>query len=195
MDIEPSVQATMDALRQLLRDASSIQASQYFNDAPVTLTESGQDRHLGQVLTRYITMVILSSDGFRIVFKVHFNPEQIRAYRLRQGDAAIDLTDKQLIDYMKELSNQMGGRVCRAFSAHGLSVGMSIPLCTRGIYEIYADYQAKYGPVIKFGDFWRIEGPFDFIYCSCYIELLSKDDLSSISVADESSQEGELDFL
>ena len=96
---------------------------------------------------------------------------------------------------MKELSNQMGGRVCRIFDAHHIAMGMSIPLCTRGIYEIYADYQAKSGAIAKFGDFWRLNGPFEFLYCSCYVELISKEDFSAIKCTDEQAQEGELDFL
>lgn len=195
MDAETITQASVESLRKLLRDASVVQASQYFDGQDVTLISEPPDHQLGQVLARYIAMVLLTCEELRIVFKVHFNPEQIRAYRQTKRAADTDLTDKQLVDFMKELSNQMGGRVCRIFDAHQISMGMSVPLCTRGIYEIYADYQAKTGAITKFGDFWRLEGPFDGIYCSCYVELLSKNDLSGIKAEDEEAQEGELDFL
>jgi len=195
MDTQTSSQASSDSLRTLLRDASVVQASQYFNGEEITLIASPPDHQLGQVLKRYIVMVLLSSPELRVVFKVHFNPEQVRAYRLAKGCNPQDLSDKQLVDFMKELSNQMGGRVCRIFDAHQIAMGMSIPLCTRGIYEIYADYKPKTGAITKFGDFWRLDGSFDSIYCSCYVELMSKEDFSHIKCADEQSQEGELDFL
>lgn len=195
MDTETSSQASTDSLRTLLRDASVVQASQYFNGEEITLITSPPEHQLGQVLKRYIVMVLLTSAELRVLFKVHFNPDQMRAYRLAKGCSEEDLTDKQLIDFMKELSNQMGGRVCRIFDAHHISMGMSIPLCTRGIYEIYADYKSKTGAIIKFGDFWRLDGNFDSIYCSCYVELISKEDFSNIKCTDEQSQEGELDFL
>lgn len=195
MDLDAATKANVDNLRELLRNASVIQASQYFNGQDVEVIPSPPDHKLGQVLSRYIAMVLLTSNELRIVFKVHFNPEQIRAYRQSRGASPDDLSDKQLIDFMKELSNQMGGRVCRIFDAHQIAIGMSVPLCTRGIYEIYADYQSKTGAITKFGDFWQLNGPFDTIYCSCFVELMTKDDFSNIKAADEVAEEGELDFL
>lgn len=195
MDAQAATKANVDNLRELLRNASVIQASQYFNGQAVELIASPTDHKLGQVLTRYIAMVLLTCNELRIVFKVHFNPEQIRAYRKGCGATDDDLSDKQLIDFMKELSNQMGGRVCRIFDAHQIALGMSVPLCTRGIYEIYADYEAKSGAITKFGDFWRLDGPFQTIYCSCFVEIMGKDDFSNIKASDEVAEEGELDFL
>ncbi len=195
MEADASTQKSIDSLRNLLRELSVIQANQYFGESGVKLVAHPEDHQLGQVLTRYIAMVLLTSDQLRMVFKVHFNPEQIRAYRKGKGVADEDLNDRQLIDFMKELSNQMAGRVCRVCDAHHVSLGMSIPLCTRGIYEIYADYQTKTGAITKFGDFWRLDGPFDAIYCSCYVELISKEGFPEITNTDEPSEEGELDFL
>ena len=167
MDAQDSTRSSADGLRTLLRDVSVIQASQYFDGQPIELIPSPSEYQLGQVLTRYISMVLLTSGELRVVFKVHFNPEQIRAYRQSKGSQPADLGDRQIVDFMKELTNQMGGRVCRIFDAHQMSMGMSVPLCTRGIYEIYADYTPKSGAIVKFGDFWRLEGPFQSIYCSC----------------------------
>lgn len=195
MDSDDEQQASNNSLRALLREASAVQARQYFDDSPVALIASPPEHRLGQVLTRYIATVLLTCDELRIVLKVHFNPEQIRTYRESKGYSGNDLSDKQLIDFMKELSNQMGGRVCRIFDAHHIAMGMSIPLCTRGIYEIYADYQTKSGAITKFGDFWRLDGPFAFLYCSCYVEVTSSADFTAIQYTDEQSQEGELDFL
>lgn len=192
---EDTSQASTDNLRVLLRDASVVQASQYFNGEEITLIAAPENHKLGQVLKRYIVMVLLTSAELRVVLKVHFNPEQIRAYRLSKGCSEQNLVDKQLIDFMKEFSNQMGGRVCRIFDAHHIAMGMSVPLCTRGINEIYADYKSTQGALAKFGDFWQLDGPFGSVYCSCYVELTSTQDLSHIKPSDEPSQEGELDFL
>jgi hypothetical protein len=195
MEASDSVQPSMDNLRQLLRDVSVIQVQQYLNGQDVYLDEPPGERKLGQVLTRYIAMVLLTCDELRIVFKLHFDPEQVQSYlKTKKGDQDV-LTDVQIIDFMKELSNQMGGRVCRVFDAHQKLMGMSIPMCTRGIYEIYADYRTKVGAVAKFGDFWRLSGPLQSLYCSCYVELLSKEDFSDVKALDEVAEEGELDFL
>ncbi len=194
MDTNAPTPASTGPLRSLLRDASLIQASQYFDGNAVTLGEP-QDLRLGQVLKRYMTMVILNGTDLRIVIKVHFDLEPIRAYRQSRQAPENDLADKKIIDFMKELTNQIGGRVCRAFDTHGTPVGMSVPLCTRGIYEIYADYAPKTGAVDKFGDFWRLDGAFESIYCSCYAELLAKRDYSGVTCSSDDADEGELDFL
>jgi hypothetical protein len=195
MGAKGSAQATADRLRELLREASVAQACQYFSGSEVSLVDCPQDLKLGQVLKRYIAMVLLTSPALRIVFKVHFNPEQVRAYCRDKGGTEDLLSDKGLVDFMKELGNQMGGRICRIFESNGISMGMSIPLCTRGFCEVYTDYKTKTGAVVKFGDFWRLEGPFQSLYCSCYVELTTRDDLSGIKCIDEQSDEGELDFL
>ena len=188
-------EASAASLRAMLREVSQIQACQYFGDDDIRLIASPEGRQIGQVLKRYIAMVLLTSPELRIVFKVHFTPEQVRTYRQGKRGNVDELDDKQLIDYIKELANQMGGRVCRVLDAHQIGMGMSVPLCTRGIYEIYADYQTKTGAIDKFGDLWQLDGPFQTLYCSCYIEMLSKHDFSQVRCSDEASQEGELDFL
>lgn len=188
-------QATIDNLRELLREVSLTQTRQYLDDAEARMADMPAHRQLGQVLTRYIAMVLVTSDDLRIVIKVHFNPEPMRAHRLARGKKDDALNDKQIIDYMKELSNQIGGRVCRVFDAHQIAMGMSIPLCTRGIYEIYADYSTRTGSITKFGDFWKLEGAFGHLYCSCYIELMSNTHYDHVKAADEHVEEGELDFL
>lgn len=195
MNEEPCLQSPKENLLDLLRKVSVVQANQYFNRDDVELIPSPENRVLGQVLKRYIVMILLTGSEIRMIFKVHFNPEQMRAYRQSGGCKPEDLTDKHLLDYMKEISNQIGGRACRIFQSHGISLGMSIPLCTRGIYEIYADYQEKSGVINKFGDFWCLNGPFGFLYCSCYVELLATEQFKNIHYVDEHSDEGELDFL
>ncbi len=185
----------MDGLRSLLRDASAVQARQYFGGENVQLADVPGDFHLGQVLKRYMALVILNSEEIQIVFKIHFNPEQVRSYRKSMNHPERDLADRQLVDFMKELTNQMGGRVCRVFDTHQIAMGMSVPLCTRGLYELYADYKTKTGAVVKFGDLWRLDGAIGSLYCSSYVELTSKKDFSQISCPDEQDDEGELDFL
>lgn len=195
MNEESCLKSLRENLLDLLRKVSIAQTNQYFNCADVELVPSPANHALGQVLKRYIVMILLTGSDVRMVFKVHFNPEQIRAYCQSTGGKTENLTDKHLVDYMKELCNQIGGRASRLFQSQGISIGMSIPLCTRGIYEIYADYQEKSGVVNKFGGFWRLNGPFGFLYCSCYVELLAAEPLKNIHYVDEHSDEGELDFL
>jgi hypothetical protein len=196
MDTETSQnEATVASLRQLLRDVSVAQASQYFDGEPVRLISAPEKYQLGQVLKTHIVMVLLTCAELRIAFKVHFNYAQVRSYRRAHGHSDEKMSDKQIVDFMKELCNRMGGQVCRVFDARNMGMGMSVPLATRGIYEIYADYQSKEGASTRFGDFWSLDGSFEDLYCSCYVELMMKTDFSNIKSTDEQVCEGELDFL
>ncbi|MBI5254890.1 MAG: hypothetical protein HY855_00210 [Burkholderiales bacterium] len=185
----------MNRLRSLLREASLIQARQYFGDDGVATADPAPQCRLGQVLERYMAIVILNGEDLRIVFKLHFDPERVAAYRRAMRCRESELAHPQIVDYMKELSNQMGGRVCRILGAQAVAMGMSVPLCTRGIYELYADYDAKIGAIVKFGDLWRLQGAFGELYCSCYIEMPGDADLRHLVCLDEQADEGELDFL
>ncbi|MES2207091.1 MAG: hypothetical protein V4525_09895 [Pseudomonadota bacterium] len=195
-DIHSQIQQVhKDNLSVLLREASVAQACQYFGCDKVRLISHPTTHSLGQVVKTHIVISLLSCSELRIVIKVHFNPGQLRRYRQAKESDDIAITDRQLIDYIKEFCNQLGGKICRAFDAHQIFMGMSIPLCTRGIYEIYADYSPKDSYMTKFGVFWGLEGPFETLYCSCYVETLSQTCLSNIQYIGEESQEGELDFL
>jgi hypothetical protein len=188
-------QVHKDSLNLLLAEASVAQASQYFECDKVRLITHPTHHSLGQVVKTHIIMSLLSCSELRIVIKVHFNLAQIRRYRQAKKEGDITITDRQLIDFMKEFCNQLGGKICRVFDAHQIFMGMSIPLCTRGIYEIYADYSPKDSYMTKFGMFWGLEGAFEVLYCSCYIEALSQNCISNIKYISEALQEGELDFL
>ena len=167
MSSDSEVKSFKNSLLDVLRKVSLAQSHQYFECEDVALVAAPPNHALGQVLKRFIVTVLLTGSDIRMTFKVHFNPEQVRAFRLARGGKAQDFTDKHLLDFMKELGNQIGGRASRVFQNNAIALGMSIPLCIRGIYEIYADYQEKNGVVVKFGDFWGLSGPFGMLYFSC----------------------------
>ena len=195
MDPLAPSQSTIENLRKLVRDVSLVQARQYFGDDDVALDDREIGLKPGQVLARHTSMVLITSNDLRIVFKVHFNSDAIRASRRQVGRAWDPNDHAAVIDFMKELTNQMGGRLCRVLGTHHLSVGMSVPLCTRGTQEIHAEYDNKVGPIVRISDLWRLKGPFHHLYCSCFIELPHSLDLSDIRIEDEEVEEGELDFL
>lgn len=188
-------QSTIESLRKLVRDVSVVQASQYFGDDSVVLDERELELKPGQVVARHTSMVLITSNDLRVVFKVHFNIDAIRASRKQVGKPWDPHDNAAVIDFMKELTNQMGGRLCRILGTHHLSVGMSVPLCTRGTHEIHAEYDNKFGPITRISDLWRLKGPFGHLFCSCFIEMPLSLDLSDIRIEDEEVEEGELDFL
>ena len=88
---------------------------------------------------------------------------------------------------MKELSNQISGSICRIFEENKVSLGVSVPLCVSGFYEVYSDYTEKQTPLDKFGAAWGITGPFGDLHCTSYIEISQNEQLTNISFDPESN--------
>lgn len=180
----------------VLREACRLQAIQYFGDDSIAVAPPEDGLRLGQVLRRYMALITLNSNDLRLVLKVHFDLDQMRSCRQARVTSSGELDAEQVIDFMKELSNQSGGRVCRAFDAQKIHMGMSVPLCTRGIYEIYSDYMPATGAMIKGGDLWRLTGGFGTVYWSCYSEIFTNVDISGVTCSTDGDDSlGELEFL
>jgi hypothetical protein len=60
MDEEPCLPSPKENLLDLLRKVSVVQANQYFNRDDVELIQSPENHVLGQVLKRYIVMILLT---------------------------------------------------------------------------------------------------------------------------------------
>lgn len=157
-------------MSQVLRTTSIEQIEQFVGGA----TSSAVDIDYytpGQVLANELVLLTISGPELQLLVKIHFNYQQIRSrFRSRVSHASAPLS-RQDVDFIKELGNQFCGAICRKLASQDIMAGLSIPLSTRGYYEIYADYTHKTSPFIKFGEGWGLEGDFGTLYFSCYSEL------------------------
>ena len=48
----------------------------------------------------------------------------------------------------------------------GVELGISLPLSTRGFYEVFSDYAEKHHPIVAFSDFWELRVDGQAIQCS-----------------------------
>ena len=189
-----------DVIGDIFRGATLAQVRQFSGCETLDLAEMAGDFELGRVLSRQMILIVISGPEMRVLFKIHFNNSE--GAKLRQLKFQNHTTDESVIaantlDYMKELTNQVCGRICRIFQRNNLVLGMSIPLSMHGFYELYTDYTPSDGLLKKFGKAWRIEGDFGVLACTAYVELMESVAVSSLEYIDEepSNDDDELEFL
>lgn len=173
----------------ILKNASLAKTRQFSQCESLILEEMADEFALGQVISRQMTLIVISSAELRTLIKIHFNgseADQLR--RIKFSDPLI--TNEQVVaaktlDYMKELTNQVCGRVCQIFQRNNLTLGMCIPLSMRGFYEIYSDYTPQDGALKKFGQAWKIKGDFGSLVFTAYTEIMNITAVSHLQFIDE----------
>ncbi len=161
----------------------------------------GPDFRPGRILANNMVFILVSGDALRITFKVHFNLDAGRhlAYRVFGGDIPEHITARQAIDYFKEYGNLVAGSIMALCEKVGIGLGMSLPLCTRGFYEVFSDYTETESPTVTCNDFWCLQVNGQSLCCSALIEILDKKTLLPLLDLDlaepESSDDEEMDFL
>ncbi|MES2674894.1 MAG: hypothetical protein V4660_11695 [Pseudomonadota bacterium] len=184
----------------IFRNASLVQTRQFSSCEALQLVEMEDSFQLGQVLARQMILIVISGAELRVLFKIHFNNSE--SDRLRRIKFRTPITDERIaaaktLDYMKELTNQVCGRICRIFQRNDLVLGMCIPLSMHGFYELYTDYTLDDGKLKKFGDAWKINGDFGSLVCTSYVEIMEPTAVTNLQYVDEevSNDDDELEFL
>lgn len=184
----------------IFQNASLAQARQFSGCEALELKEMDDSFQLGQVLARQMILIVISGAELRILFKIHFNNSE--SDQLRRIKFCAPITDERVVaaktlDYMKELTNQVCGRICRIFLRNNLALGMCIPLSMHGFYELYTDYTPDDGKLKKFGQAWKINGDFGSLACTAYIEIMEPAAVTNMQYVDEevSNDDDELEFL
>lgn len=184
----------------IFRNASLAQTRQFSGCEALELTEMDDNFQLGQVLARQMILIVISGAELRVLFKIHFNSsesDQLRRLKFSNPIADERIAAAKTLDYMKELTNQVCGRICRIFQRNDVVLGMCIPLSMHGFYELYTDYTPDEGKLKKFGQAWRIKGDFGSLACTAYVEIMEPTAVTNLQYVDEevSNDDDELEFL
>ncbi len=196
-----NVPAIKEKLRELVRHASVSRFNIHTDCAEAEIVELNPTFKPGRILANNMVFILVSGDALRVTFKVHFNMETGKnlALRIFGGNSPADISSAQAIDYFKEFGNLVAGSIVTLFEKTGLGLGMSLPLCTRGYYEVYSDYTEKDTPVITYNDFWELRVNNNTVYCSALIEILNQKNLECLLdleiTEDASSDVEEMEFL
>lgn len=199
--LTPSTQMLKEKLSELIRHASVSRFKIHTACNDVELNELGDGFNPGRILANNMVFALISGDMLRVTFKVHFDIEVAKslAFRVFGGESAADISRKQATDYFKEYGNLVAGCIVTLFEPMKIGLGMSLPLSTRGFYEVFSDYTEKETPTITFCDFWQLQVPGSTVYCSAAIEILDISGLTPLLafeiIEDEANDDAEMDFL
>lgn len=181
-----SSEEKIDLIKQkiisIIRYSTEDRIHLHTNNMDFKLSELNRDYKLGQVLGDWMSLILVSYESMRITFKLHYNLSDIKAiaYRVYGKKTPDELSDKQAMDFMKELCNLAAGQVVKIFGECNIPLGMSLPLCARGFYDIFSDYTHSTRPFIKYGDLCSLESAACNIKITSAIEILDHEALSNI---------------
>lgn len=200
--LSPEGATLKQKLIELIRHASMSRLKIHADASEVVLLDMDAGFVPGKILASNMVFILVSGDALRITFKIHFNTRMAKelAFRIFGGASAGELSEKQAIDYFKEYGNLVAGSVITLIGHVGVELGISLPLSTRGFYEVFSDYTETQYPVVSFSDFWQlaVDGRHS-LYCSALVEILDAHQLEKLvdfEIADEQSDdEEEMDFL
>jgi CheY-specific phosphatase CheX len=188
-------------LRALVRHASLSRLSIHTDCPLIETREMDAGFRPGRMLATHMVLILVSGDALRLTFKVHFNLRTAKnlAWRIYGGTSSENISAQQAIDYFKEYGNLVAGSVISLLGESHVALGISLPLCTRGFYEVFADYADKPPPRLSFADFWELQAAGGGVYCSAQFEIIDPAGLQPLIdyVIDETpaDDDGEMDFL
>lgn len=187
-------------LRDVIRQASASRLKIHAEAPHVDVLEPDPGFRPGRILASHMVFILIAGDPLRAVFKVHFDAAKSRrlAHRVFGGDSPEAITEGQVIDYFKEYGNLVAGNVVALMQEARVDLGISLPLCTRGFYEVFADYSEANQAAAGGTDFWRLEAGDHQIGCSSAFEILDSaglGGLAELDIATVADEGGEMDFL
>jgi hypothetical protein len=190
----------VETIGEILRNASLQQVRQFSGCESIEVRSMDSGFELGQVISRRMTLIVISGAEMSILLKLHFkSSEGARLRRIRPSTHTADeaATIAETTDCMKELTNLICGQICRTFQRNNLTLGMCIPLAMRGFYELYADYTPSEKPLKKFGQAWQLAGDFGTLTCTAYVEITDLNALTNLQHIDEApvNDDEEMEFL
>lgn len=147
----------------------------------------------GQVLGRWMALILISGKTLRVTFKVHFRYRDAKSLASRKLAENSSLTDQDAVDFIKEYCNLTAGYLKTALEECGIHLGISLSLCTRGYYEVFSN-QSEVSEL----DAWILDSGSNQIACSTLVESYDFDVLNEVldyNLGDKEEASGELELF
>jgi hypothetical protein len=200
LNSDSSIEQLKDKIKLLVRHAAEDRVRKHSDQADFNLVEVDGYK-TGQVLGNWMSLILITGSPLKITLKLHFSHKDIKKliFPLYRASSPEGISDQQSMDFIKELCNLTAGYIEQAFEQTNISLGISLPLGTRGFYEIFADYTPATKPIVKYDDLWCLNFKELKIYGSVMFEvsdIQALENFMSYNITeDEDSDEGEFDFL
>lgn len=189
-----------DTITDMVRQATVSLIQQYSGSEEFEISPVNIEVEKEKVLSNWVVLLLITSDMFKITFKVYFNLSDITV--LSENAVSIDSDTvagkRQAIDFVKEYSNLVGGHLSGFCIRNNIEFDKSLPLSLRGFYEVFNDNKKKKLYDNYFEDIWMIRHPKTNFYCGINVDIFKMESLQNIS-AEESQPDddfgGQFEFL
>lgn len=195
-----SLEQLKDKIKHLIRYAAEDRVRKHSGQANFNLVDITNHKP-GQVLGNWMSLILITGTPLKITLKLHFSHRNIKQliFPLYHAGSPEEISDQQSMDFIKELCNLTAGYIEQSFEQNNIPLGISLPLGTRGFYEIFADYSSSTSPVLKYDDLWSLKFENMEILGTVMVEVSDINALENIADYkvddDEDNDEGEFDFL
>ena len=142
-------------------------------------------------LLDHLSLIIISSEGFEVVFKLHFTAESAANFWRARFEAKANPGTKQIIDWLKEFCNLVAGKFKQTFESVGIETNHSIPFYLPGYVDYF--FKSELSKLVKIQG-----GDFDFIF-SAMVRVEDKEkfakvnDISNEQIQDVSNSAQDMD--
>jgi len=149
------------------------------------------------VRDHWMSLILLAGGGIRMTLKAFYNTNLCRRVLADvTGQKPEEIADHYVSDLMRELLNRVGGSAKRMLGDAGLTVGLSLPLVTRGFDQIFSNSTSQ-----RDTDFehWVLSTKYGAVAMSAELTLAPADCLNKfewvVPAPKADADDGELDFL
>ena len=189
-----------DKIKEMVRQSALMRIGDQTRQEGFQLVEIADQHSPGEVLGNWMSIILVTGDAMRLTLKLHFSRQDAKAisYAVYGEKSPEGVSDAKAVDFVKELSNLMAGCIVQNFESMNIPMGISLPLSTRGFYEVFADYAHTESPLIRYSDLWRLEHDGQAINGTVMVEISNPNALDAIcdfELSQDDSDDSEFDFL
>lgn len=187
-------QETIEKLHKIVLLASEACLKSVFQN-PMTYEKS--ERFPQRTPGEWMSLVLLSSGQFRIIFKIFFDIESVQKEVTAMGldHIAEDERTRIVKDLMKEFCNLTAGLLKSTFNKLDIPSGTSLPLTMMGFDDFFFPFPDGKNSYEKT---WCLKGLDSRFFCSCYIvalDLKNADRIKDFNLDEVQIVEGDMDLL
>lgn len=133
--------------------------------------------------------ILLLTQGVKITLKFFFRTaasRRIAARALQRTDEEVDVSFA--FDVMREICNESAGSIKKGLEGPGTSVGVGLPLVTRGVDEIFFDPEENHDTYSETWELGSSDGT--SLFCTVYLYILDREKVAQITWDSSVSIEG-----
>jgi hypothetical protein len=144
------------------------------------------------VISKKVANILLGNNDFRLIIKIHYN-DKVGSHLIGGTDAMVA---REVDDYFKEECNVLAGRLKKSFDENQINVGISIPLKTSGLDELFFDRKEMDKNALELS--WEMSNDDNSLVVATFIEVIDYSSIDKIdfnSFSSKSDEDEEVEFF